>query len=42
VPSWHRAVQLSYNPAQIGTRKIVEDDDISIYTSEELERMESL
>jgi hypothetical protein len=39
VPSWHRATQLSYNPAQTGGRKIVYDNDISIYTSEELERL---
>jgi hypothetical protein len=42
VPSWHRARQLSYNPAQIGGHKIVDDDDISIYMLEELERLESL
>jgi hypothetical protein len=42
VPSWHRATQLSYNPAQTGGRKIMDDDEISIYTLEELERMESL
>jgi hypothetical protein len=42
VPSWHRAAQLSYNPAQTGGHKIVHDDDISIYTLEELERFESL
>jgi hypothetical protein len=42
VPSWHRAVLLSYSPAQIGGRKVVDDDDISIYTSEELEMLESL
>ena len=42
VPSWHRATQLSYSPTQIGGRKIVDDDDISIYTPEELERLESL
>jgi hypothetical protein len=42
VPSWHRATQLSYNPAQTGGRKIVDDDDISIYTLEELARLESL
>jgi hypothetical protein len=33
---------LSYNPAQIGGHKIVDNDDISIYTPEELERLESL
>jgi hypothetical protein len=37
VPSWHRATQLSYNPAQTGGHKIMDDDDISIYTPEELE-----
>jgi hypothetical protein len=42
VPSWHRAVQLSYSPAQTRGRKIVDDNDISIYTLEELERLESL
>jgi hypothetical protein len=42
VPSWHRATQLSYSPTQIGGRKIMDDDDISIYTLEELERLESL
>jgi hypothetical protein len=42
VPSFHRAMQLSYNPAQTGGRKIVDDNDISIYTPEELERLESL
>jgi hypothetical protein len=42
VPSWHRVVQLSYSPAQTGDRKIVNDDDISIYKMEELERLESL
>jgi hypothetical protein len=36
------ATQLSYNPAQTGDRKIVDDDDISIYMPEELERLESL
>jgi hypothetical protein len=41
VASWHRATQLSYNPAQTKGRKIMNDDDISIYTSE-LERLESL
>jgi hypothetical protein len=34
VPSWYRATQLSYNPTQIGGRKIVDDDDISIYMPE--------
>jgi hypothetical protein len=33
---------LSYSPAQTGGRKIMDDDDISIYTPEELERLESL
>jgi hypothetical protein len=42
VPSWHRAAQLSYSPAQTGGRKIVDDNDISIYTLQELERLESL
>jgi hypothetical protein len=42
VPSWHRAAQLNYNPAQTVGHKIVDDDDISIYTSEEVERLESL
>jgi hypothetical protein len=42
VPSWHRAMQLSYNLAQTEGRKIVDDDDISVYTLEELERLESL
>jgi hypothetical protein len=42
VPSWHRATQLSYSPAQTGGHKIMDDDDISIYMPEELERLESL
>jgi hypothetical protein len=42
VPSWRRAAQLSYSPAQTGGHKIMDDDDISIYTPEELERLESL
>jgi hypothetical protein len=42
VPSWHKAAQLSYNPAQTGGHKIVDDDDISIYKLEELEGLESL
>jgi hypothetical protein len=42
VPSWHRATQLSYSPAQTRGSKIMDDDDISIYTPEELERLESL
>jgi hypothetical protein len=41
-PSWHRAALLSYNPAQTRGCKIVNDDDISIYTPEELKRLESL
>jgi hypothetical protein len=42
VPSSHRAAQSSYSPAQTGGRKIVDDDDISVYTLEETERLESL
>jgi hypothetical protein len=42
VPSWHKATQLSYSPAQTRGRKILDDDDISIYTPEELEMLESL
>jgi hypothetical protein len=42
VPSWHRAAQLSYCPAQTEGCKIMDDDDISIYMPEELERLESL
>jgi hypothetical protein len=42
VPSWHRATQLSYSLAQTRGSKIMDDDDISIYTPEELERLESL
>jgi hypothetical protein len=42
VPSWQRAAQLSYSPTRIGGRKIVDDNDISIYMPEELERLESL
>jgi hypothetical protein len=42
VPSWHRATQLSYSPAQTEGRKIVDDDGISVYKPKELERMESL
>jgi hypothetical protein len=38
----NRATQLSYSPTQTGGHKIVHDDDISIYTLEELERLESL
>jgi hypothetical protein len=33
---------LSYNPAQTRGHKIMDGDDISIYTPEELERLESL
>jgi hypothetical protein len=33
---------LSYSPRQTKGRKIVDDGDISIYTLEELERLESL
>jgi hypothetical protein len=40
-PSWHMAVQLSYSPAQTGGHKIMDDDNIFIYTPEELERLES-
>jgi hypothetical protein len=32
---------LSYSPAQTRGHKIIDDDDISIYTPEELERLES-
>jgi hypothetical protein len=42
VPSWHRVALLSYSLAQTRSHKIVDDDDISIYASEELERLESL
>jgi hypothetical protein len=42
MPSWRRAAQLSYSPAQTRGHKIMDDDDISIYTPEELERLESL
>jgi hypothetical protein len=42
VLSWHRAAQLSYSLAQIGGRKIMDDDDITIYMPEELARLESL
>jgi hypothetical protein len=42
VPSWRRAAQLSYSPAQTRGRKIMNDDNISIYTPEEVERLESL
>jgi hypothetical protein len=40
VPSWHRALQLSYSPTQTRGHEIVDDDDISIYMLEELERLE--
>jgi hypothetical protein len=42
VASWHRATQLSCSPAQTGGHKIMDDNDISIYMPEELERLESL
>jgi hypothetical protein len=42
LPSWHGVMQLSYSPAQTGGHKIMDDDDISIYTPDELERLESL
>jgi hypothetical protein len=42
VPSWHRAAHLSYSPAQTRGRKIMDNDNISIYTPKELERSESL
>jgi hypothetical protein len=42
VPSWQMAEQLSYSPAQTRGRKIVGDDDISIYMPKGLERLESL
>jgi hypothetical protein len=42
VPSWHRVAQLSYSPAQTEDHKIEDNDDISIYTQKELERLESL
>jgi hypothetical protein len=42
VPSFHRAAQLSYSPAQTGGHNSVDDNDISIYTLKELERLESL
>jgi hypothetical protein len=41
-PSWRRATQLSYSPTQTRGHKIVDDDDISIYTPKVLERLESL
>jgi hypothetical protein len=42
VPSWCKVTQLSYSPARNRGHKIMDDDDISIYTSEELEKLESL
>jgi hypothetical protein len=42
VPSWRRDAQLSYSLAQTRGRKVVDDDDISIYMMEALERLESL
>jgi hypothetical protein len=42
VPSSHRAVQLSYSSTQTRGHKIMDDDDISIFMPEELERLESL
>jgi hypothetical protein len=42
VSSWHRAMELSYSLAQTRGHNIVDDDDISNYTPEELERLESL
>jgi hypothetical protein len=42
VPSWRRAAQLSYSLAQTRGHKIMDDDDISIYTLQVLERLESL
>jgi hypothetical protein len=42
VPSWHWAAQLSDSPAQTRGCKIMDDDDISIYMPDELERLESL
>jgi hypothetical protein len=42
VPSWHRAAQLNYSPTQTRGRRIMDDDDISIYMLEESERLESL
>jgi hypothetical protein len=42
LPSCHSAAQLSYSPTQTEGRKIMDNDDISIYTPEELERLESL
>jgi hypothetical protein len=42
MPSWHRATQLSYSHTETRGHKIMDDDDISIYTLEELERLKSL
>jgi hypothetical protein len=42
VPSWRGAAQLSYSLAQTRGCKIMDDDDVSIYTLEELERLQSL
>jgi hypothetical protein len=42
VPSRRRAVQLSYSPTQTRGCKIMDDDNISIYMPEVLERLESL
>jgi hypothetical protein len=42
VSSWHKAAWLRYSPAQTGGRKIMDDNDISIYMPDELERFESL
>jgi hypothetical protein len=40
--SWHRAAQLSYSPTETRGHKIEDNDDISVYMLEELERLESL
>jgi hypothetical protein len=42
VLSWHMAAQLSYSPAQTKGHKIMDGNDISIYTPKELDRLESL
>jgi hypothetical protein len=42
VPSWHKSTELSYSLAQTEGRKIMDDDDMSIYTPKELESLESL
>jgi hypothetical protein len=42
VSSWHKATQLSYSTTQARGLKIVDNDDISIYTLEKLERLETL